>query len=100
MMGSPFVSTTAFGSFGRLNGTLMDKGTGEPYRDDNGNEVTATAEFTPESQGGERLADGTELADGTVELVFGPFSGANLSGRQAVAFERVADEEGRGVWAH
>ena len=42
----------------RMTGILMDKATGKPFLDFDGNEVTAEATFTP--------AD----ADGTVELTF------------------------------
>ena len=56
-----------------MNGTLMNKKTGEPVMDD-GEEVTASATFTP-----------TE-PDGEVELVF-TFNGTELLGETVVAFE-------------
>lgn len=57
-------------------GTLMDKATGEPVRDADGNEVTATTTFTPEE------------ADGTVEVRF-EFGATKLDGHDVVAFETV-----------
>ena len=57
-------------------GTLMDKATGEPVRDADGNEVTATTTFTPEE------------ADGTVEVRF-EFDATKLDGHDVVAFETV-----------
>lgn len=57
-------------------GTLMDKAAGEPVRDADGNEVTATTTFTPEE------------ADGTVEVRF-EFDATKLDGHDVVAFETV-----------
>lgn len=56
-----------------MNGTLMNKNTGEPLLVD-GMEVTATQTFTPTQ------------ANGTVELIF-TFDGVDLTGTKVVAFE-------------
>ena len=60
----------------RLDGVLMDKTTGEEALDDNGEKITATAEFTPEN------------SDGVTEVVF-EFSGVSLAGTSLVAFETL-----------
>ena len=57
-----------------VTGTLMDRTTGNPVTDKDGNQVTGTATFTP-----------TE-ADGTVEVKF-VFDASNMSGHDVVAFE-------------
>ena len=58
-----------------ISGVLMDKATGEPLMVD-GAEVTAEAEFTPES------------ADGTVELTF-TLDASSLAGTSIVVFETL-----------
>ena len=58
-----------------ISGILMDKATGEPLLVD-GSEVTAEAEFTPES------------ADGTVELTY-TLDGSTLAGTTIVVFETL-----------
>ena len=62
-------------------GKLMDKETGKPYLDDNGEEVTA------------ELTD-VEITepDGYVEITF-EFSGENLKGKTVVVFEDVKTED-------
>ncbi len=59
-----------------VTGVLMDKETGEPALDDEGNEITAETSFIPET------------SSGTVEVTF-TFSGINLAGTRVVAFETV-----------
>lgn len=63
-----------------VTGTLMDKETGEPMLDDNGNEITTEAEFTAED------------TDGSVDITF-TFSGVSLAGKSVVAFETVYYED-------
>lgn len=60
----------------QLVGTLMDRATGEPVTDADGNAVTATAGLTPESPDGEA----------TVEL---SFDASRLAGHDVVVFERL-----------
>ncbi len=60
-----------------VSGALMDKETGEKLLDAEGNEVTAEAEFTPET------------SDGTVDAAF-VFDGTGMSKIEAVAFEELA----------
>ena len=60
-----------------MNGTLMNKATGEKAKDANGQDIVASAEFTPDATGA-----------GIVELTF-TFNGTNLAGESVVAFEEV-----------
>jgi hypothetical protein len=60
----------------RLVGTLMDKATGGPVTDADGNAVTAATELTPESPDGET----------TVNLTF---DATQLAGHYVVVFERL-----------
>ena len=62
-----------------VSGTLMDKVTGEPALDDEGNEITASTTFTAEE------------SCGTVDVTF-TFVGASLAGKQLVAFETMEFE--------
>lgn len=59
-----------------VSGTLMDRTTGNPVCDRDGNKVTATATFTP-----------TE-PDGTVDVKFA-FDASNMAGHDVVAFETM-----------
>lgn len=61
-------------------GKLMDKATGEPALDDEGNEISSSTTFTAED------------SCGTVDVVFA-FKGASLAGRQLVAFETMLFED-------
>lgn len=61
-------------------GVLMDKETGNPALDDEGNEITASATFTAEESCGE------------VDVIF-TFKGANFTGRHLVAFETMHFED-------
>ena len=61
-------------------GKLMDKATGEPALDDDGNEITASTTFTAED------------SCGTVDVTF-TFAGASLAGKQLVAFETMEFED-------
>ena len=61
-------------------GKLMDKATGEPALDDDGNEITASTTFTAEE------------SCGTVDVTF-TFAGASLAGKQLVAFEIMEFED-------
>ncbi|MBQ9031974.1 MAG: VaFE repeat-containing surface-anchored protein [Parasporobacterium sp.] len=60
-----------------VRGILMDKETGEPALDDDGNEITAETVFTPDTK------------DGSVDVVF-RFSGLSLKGHTVVAFEDLS----------
>lgn len=68
------------------SGTLMDKATGAPALDDEGNEITASTTFTAED------------SCGTVDVTFA-FKGANLAGKSLVAFETM-EHEGAEYMAH
>ena len=63
-----------------FKGTLMDKETEEPIVDEDGEIVTATKVYTPESE------------SGIVELEF-TFDASLLRGKEIVAFEETRDEE-------
>jgi hypothetical protein len=60
-----------------VNGTLMDKATGKPVRDDAGNTITAKVKFIPET------------SSGTVDITF-KFSGVTLKNTTLVAFESIS----------
>ena len=62
-----------------IEGILMDKKTGEPLLDDEGNEIRGFTEFYAEKE------------KGNVEVRF-TFSGESLSGKSAVAFEYLKYE--------
>lgn len=70
------------------HGTIMDKATGMPLEDADGNPVTATAEF---------VAEGSE---GTVEVTFEFDASALEEGAALVAFEEVLDVDGNVVAVH
>lgn len=59
-----------------VTGTLIDKETGEPLLDKNGNEITATKEFTAETK------------DGSVEVTF-TLDSSLLQKKTVVAFEKI-----------
>ncbi len=61
------------------SGTLMDKATGEPALDDEGNKITASTTFAAEE------------SCGTVDVTF-TFAGASLAGKSLVAFEMMEFE--------
>ena len=70
------------------HGTIMDKATGMPLEDAEGNPVTAAAEFTAES------------SEGTVEVAF-EFDASRLEeGAALVAFEEVLDASGNVAAVH
>ena len=69
-------------------GTLMDKGTGEPFLDKAGNEVTARTPFEPEAP------------SGTVEVTFEFDTEGLAEGDELVVFEKVLDSAGNVVAAH
>lgn len=62
-----------------VGGTLMDKATGEPALDDEGNQITASTTFT------------AEVSCGTVDATF-TFAGASLAGKSLVVFETMEFE--------
>lgn len=62
-----------------VSGVLMDKATGEPLKDAQGNGVSASATFTPESP------------DGEVEVAL-EFDATGLAGKSAVVFESLAKD--------
>lgn len=74
------------GSEYTASGVLMDKATGEPALDDEGNEITASTTFTAED------------SCGTVDVTF-TFKGASLAGKSLVAFE-VMKYEGAEYMVH
>jgi|GEM_PF-2985865 len=59
-----------------VTGTLIDKETGEPILDKNGNEITASKEFTAETK------------DGSVEVTF-TLDSSLLQKKTVVAFEKI-----------
>lgn len=61
-------------------GVLMDKATGEPALDDEGNQIAASTTFTAEE------------SCGTVEVTF-TFRGASFAGKHLVAFEAMEFED-------
>lgn len=69
-------------------GTLMDKGTGEPFLDKDGNEVTACTPFEPEAP------------SGTVEVTFEFGTEGLAEGDELVVFEKVLDSAGNVVATH
>ena len=70
------------------HGTIMDKATGSPLEDAEGNPVTATAEFSPEA------------SEGTVEVAF-EFDASKIEeGAALVAFEEVLDVNGNVIAVH
>ena len=70
-----------------VTGTLIDKATGQPVVDDDGNEVTASQTIT------------SAAAEGSTEVTF-TFPGVTMAGRSAVAFETLADERGAELAVH
>ena len=62
-----------------VSGTLMDKATGEPALDDEGNQITASTTFTADE------------SCGTVDVTF-TFAGTSLAGKSLVAFETMEFE--------
>ena len=62
-----------------VSGVLMDKATGEPLKDAQGNGVSASATFTPDSP------------DGEVEVAF-EFDATGLAGKSAVVFESLVKD--------
>ena len=69
-----------------LSGTLMDKATGKPLEDGNGNKVTSQATFVPETPNGTT----------TVKFVV---DGSLFAGKQTVAFEKLT-QDGREIAIH
>ncbi len=69
-----------------LKGVLMDRETGEPMKDDDGESVRSEQTFT------------AEKAKGELEMVFS-LSGASLAGKTAVVFESL-EYEGKPVAEH
>ena len=69
-----------------VSGTLMDKATGEPALDDEGNEIGSSTTFAAEE------------TCGTVDVTF-TFKGASLAGKSLVAFESM-DFEGTEYMVH
>ena len=62
----------------QINGTLMDKGTGKPYVDHDGNSYSKSVEFTPEG------------SDGTVEVKFEKVK-ISYEYKAVVVFEKLMD---------
>ena len=76
----------AAGAAYKIEGTLMDKSTGQEFLDD-GQKVTATAAFEPKKP------------DGTVSLQF-DIEHTVMDGRSVVVFERLYDASGNVVAVH
>ena len=70
----------------QLEGVLMDKATGKPLMDTNGDKVTSQATFVPETPNG----------TATVKFVV---DGSLFAGKQTVAFERLT-QDGREIAVH
>ena len=70
-----------------VEGTVMDKETGEAVTDAEGNAVTSTVEFTPET------------SSGTVEVTF-TIDTTELAGKELVVFEKVLTANGTVVGTH
>lgn len=71
-----------------LQGTIMDKTTGEPFKDADGKEVTSYVEFVPEA------------ASGEVEVAFSFNTGELADGTEFVVFEKCLDAEGNVIATH
>lgn len=71
-----------------LQGTIMDKTTGEPFKDADGKEVTSYVEFVPEA------------ASGEVEVAFSFNTGELADGTELVVFEKCLDAEGNVIATH
>nr|WP_305137527.1 VaFE repeat-containing surface-anchored protein [uncultured Schaedlerella sp.] len=80
-----FYSNLTAGREYTVEGTLMDRETGEPLLE-TGEKITAETTFTPEAD------------SGTVDVTFG-FNASDLAGKTVVAFESVT-REGEEVAAH
>ncbi|MCR4709152.1 MAG: VaFE repeat-containing surface-anchored protein [Clostridiales bacterium] len=70
-----------------LEGRLVDRSTGETVKDAEGNDVTATKEFT------------APAGSGKVKVEF-HFDGSNLNGMDTVVFEKLYDSEGNLICSH
>lgn len=70
-----------------MSGTIMDKETGEPLVNADGNPITSTLTFTPEQE------------SGSVELTF-EIPGSIASGKHLVAFEQLLDASGNVLTVH
>lgn len=64
----------------------------EPAKDDNGNVITRTKEFTTDGSYDDEVS-------GTVDITFGPFSGIDLAGQTTTAFETIS-RDGQDVMVH
>ena len=67
-----------------MEGTLMDKETGKPVKDNSGDEVTASREFVASASG-----------NGEVEIAFSFVAAPDYPGTDAVAFQKVIGSNGR-----
>ena len=72
----------------KVEGILYDKETGEPMKDDNGKEITASKEFTTPSLTEEEIKEGKTSVSGDEQITF-KFSGVKLAGHTTVAYETV-----------
>ena len=77
-----------------VNGTLMDKGTGKPFVDKDGKEVTASTTFTAPN-----AKEGEDTVSGVVDVTFKFKGGDYLAGKTLVAFE-TCKYEGKDVFVH
>ena len=67
-----------------MEGTLMDKETGKPVKDNSGDEVKASREFVASASG-----------NGEVEIEFSFVAAPDYPGKDAVAFQKVTGTNGR-----
>lgn len=70
-----------------LEGIIMDKETGEAFKDADGKTVTSTIKFTPKDSKGE-------------ETMHFEFDGSNLGGKTLVIFETLKDSKNRVIAEH
>lgn len=90
-----------------MAGVLMDKESGKALTDADGNEITSTAEFTPEASKDENGKD-LDYADGTVDITFTfdstllKVNGEDYSapGKDVVVFETCLDSNDNTIAIH
>ena len=71
-----------------MQGTIIDKSTGEPLAGADGSEITSSAEFVPEA------------ASGEIEVTFSFNTGDLAEGEELVVFEKCLDSEGSVIATH
>ena len=71
-----------------MQGTIIDKSTGEPLAGADGSEITSSAEFVPEA------------ASGEIEVTFSFNTGDLAEGTELVVFEKCLDAKGNVIATH